>query len=868
MYSYQEAYDASLKYFNGSDIAAGTFVDKYALKDKNNNLIEKDPDQYHHRIAREFARIEKDKFKNPLSEENIYDLLKNFSKIIVQGSPSYGIGNPYQYVSISNCFVLKSPEDSYGGICRYDEELVQISKRRGGVGGDISPIRPNKTPTSNSSRTSTGIVPFMSRFSNSIREVGQDGRRGAEMITLSIHHPESVIPWDDKIDGESYDVEIKDSEKNFVISSKYYNPKKIDFVTSKYDKRKVTGANISLRLTDEFLNAVENNEDYEQRWPVDSNSPSVSKKISAKKVWDKIIYSAWQTAEPGILFWDNILRESPADCYAKFGFQTCSTNPCGEIPLSPYDSCRLLVLNLFGFVKNPFTNRAYFDYKDFYQTAKIAQRLMDDLVDLEIESINRIISKIEKDPESEEVKQRELSLWKKVLEACKKGRRTGTGITALGDTIAAINVRYGSDEGINITDRIYQTLKFACYESSVDMAEELGPFPVWDYELEKDNPFLNRIKEQAIVLKHYPNGGIQIPDVYGKDIYDRMKKFGRRNIASLTTAPVGTMSILTKLLTRFGCSSGIEPQYSIKPYIRRKKINPSDKNAKIDFVDQNGDHWQEFKIYPPAILDWMDITGETDITKSPWYNNCAEELDWTIRVKLQAAAQKNVDHSISSTVNLPQDATIEDVAKIYNTAWKSGCKGITVYRDKCRTGVLIKEEDIKPEKVPDERPKEVNCDVHYIKVRQRGNTEEYFVLVGIINKQPYEVFCGKDVPINKNIKNGKVIKYGKGHYKALFDDSTEINNIQATNINETEEGHARMISLLLRSGASIHSIVQQLEKVKGDMQSFSKSVSRALKTYIPDGTEEKGEQCPECKSKLVRQQGCIQCLGCGWTKCS
>jgi len=877
-YTYNEALEASIKYFNDNEMAARIFLDKYALRNEKDEIVEKTPEDSHWRIANEFARIEAKKFKKPLTAKQIFSYLDHFSKIIPQGSPMSGIGNPYQVVSLSNCFVLPSPLDSYAGICKTDEELVQISKRRGGVGTDIANLRPANAPTRNAARTSTGTIPFMSRYSNSIREVGQNGRRGAEMMTQSIHHPESVILWDPETDGEVFVTQIRDKDiGNFDISSVNYNPKKPDFATVKYDRTKVTGANISLRLTDEFLNAVVTGEKYEQRWPIEKNPnspPSISKMVDARKVWDKIIYSAWQTAEPGVLFWDNIIKESVADCYKDFGFQTLSTNPCGEIPLSAYDSCRLLVLNLFGFVKNPYTKDAYFDYKEFYETAQIAQRLMDDLVDLEEECILKIIQKVKSDPEPDDVKFRELNLWNNVLEACRSGRRTGTGITALGDTIAACNVGYGTKDGINMTDRIYQTLKFACYQSSIDMAKELGAFPVWDHELEKDNPYLLRIKNEALVLndvygKHTSledEKGQTITIINGHELWSEMKKYGRRNIALLTTAPVGTMSNLAKLLSFYGTSSGIEPEFDITPYTRKKKGNPGDQNFRSDSVDGNGDHWMHFEVRCSALKDWMQVTGETDYKKSPWFENCANDLDWTLRVRLQAAAQKHVDHSISSTVNLPNDVTVEKVKEIYETAWKAGCKGITVYRDGCRSGVLVREQekkDVIAKTQPVRRPSSLPCDVHHIKVKGT----DYFVMVGKYKGEPYEVFAGANGFIERGVKTGEITKQSRGHYLAKLDDGSEVKNI-AEYISDEEEAVTRLASTALRHGTDINFVTHQLEKVRGDMQGFAKAMSRALKKYIPDGSKVAGESCAECGGNLVRQEGCVKCSICQWTKCS
>jgi len=869
-YTYDEALQNCLDYFNGNELASRVFLDKYALRDNENRILENTPEKMHRRIAKEFARIEKEKYNkskhlNPLTEDEIFSYLDKFSQIIPQGSPMYGIGNNYQIISLSNCFVNDSPKDSYGGILKADEELAQISKRRGGVGLDISNLRPNKAPTKNSSRTSTGIIPFMCRYSNTIREVGQDGRRGAEMLTLSIHHPESVIPFDDEKDEEK-PIVVQTKDFSFETTSKWYNPKKLDFVTSKYDPTKVTGANISLRLTDDFLNSVENADNYQQRWPVDKNEFQSRVKnnqfvleniVDAKSCWNKIVRSAWQTAEPGLLFWDNILRESIPNCYKKFGFADISCNPCSEILLCAYDSCRLLLLNLFGFIENPYTSKAKFNYKKVFEAAKVAQRLMDDLVDLEMEKINKIISKIKNDPEDEEIKSRELNLWEKILNICKKGRRTGLGITALGDTIYALGYGYGTDNGIETTQKIYRTLKFASYQSSTEMAKELSPFTVWDWELEKDNPFLNRMKEESIDL------GDEV--IYGKDIINHIISYGRRNIANLTTAPCGSVSLLAKLVNRFGTTSGVEPEYDWRGFVRRKKINPSDKNARTDYVDQNGDHWQEFTVYPSGIQEWMDITGNKDVKKSPWFKQSAVDIDWRTRVKIQSVASKEVDHSISSTVNLPNDATVEDVKGIYEMAWKEGIKGITIYRDGCRSGVLINKNN-KKNKITDnapKRPKTLDADAYHCKVKG----EEYFVFVGMLNDYPYECFGGKNGLINKKFKTAKIEKQKRGHYSAIFEDGSKIDNI-ADLIEEDEEAICRLTSLALRHGNDISFLVHQLEKTKGEMTSLAKAIARQLKKYIDDGTEIKGEECPQCTNNLVRENGCIICKNCGYSKCN
>jgi len=879
-YTYQEALCESMEYFNGDELPASIFVKKYALKNNKDELVEKTPTDMHWRIAKEFARIEKDKFKNPLSAEDIFKYLDKFSQIIPQGSPMFGIGNKYQKISLSNCFLIPSAVDSYSGIIFTDEQIVQISKRRGGVGHDISNLRPSGTPTKNAAKTSSGAISFMSRFSNSGREVGQNGRRGAQMISCSIHHPESVIPWDNEVDGDPYDVNVKyEGDMGNVIeidmSSKYYNPKKIDFATCKYDRNKVTGANISLKLTDEFMKAVKEEKTFEQRWPIDSKNPKIRKDVSAKDVWDKIIHSSWQTAEPGVLFWDNIIRESPADCYFSDGFTSVGTNPCGEIPLSPYDSCRLMALNSFGFVKNPFESNSYFDYEQFYEAAKINQRLMDDLVDLEAESIKGILNKIENDPEEQDIKNREKALWQNILDACLKGRRTGTGVTAIGDTLAAIGVGYGTKEGVETIEKIYRTLKFGAYRSSVDMAKEIGTFKVFDYEKEKNNPFINRIENEEI---DFGNGR----KISGKKIWEDNKKYGRRNIALLTTAPAGTVSILCKLIDSFGTSSGIEPEYTVEPYIRKVKGNPEDKNFRTDEIDQSGDHFMKFKIFCPAVKDWMKVTGKDDVKDSPWWGHCAEQLDWSIRVDAQAAAQKNVDHSISSTINLPSDVSVEKVSEIYMKAYESGCKGITVYRDGCRTGILVKdgpkaainEETHITKTSSPKRPKDLPCDVYHLSFK----FQRYYVAVGILNGDPYEVFTGinadkeGDIVIPKRVIEGKISKKSRGNYYLnTLSPSGEEESYHLTNghVSDLADALTRNISMSLRHGIDISYIVHQLEKTKGDLQSFSKVLARTLKKYITNGTLVSGESCPDCgNSSLVRSDGCVACKSCGWSKCA
>jgi ribonucleoside-diphosphate reductase alpha chain len=808
-YEYKKAIKDSLLYFNNEELPASVFLNKYALRNEDQELLESNPEHMFHRLASEFTRIEQGKFKKPLSHNDIYKYLKDFNRIVPQGSPMSGVGNPYQYTTISNCYVVESPLDAYGGICRADEHIVQISKRRGGVGTDLSNLRPDGSATTNAARSSTGVLTFMERYSNSIREVGQSGRRGALMLTISIHHPEAV-----------------------------------KFARVKRDLKKVTGANISIRLSNEFLEAVKKGTRYEQRFPVDAppEKRKIRKLVDAREVWMEIIENAHATAEPGLLFWDNIISESPADCYAEDGFATTSTNPCGELPLCPYDSCRLLLLNLYGYVREPFTKEATFDYDSFTEDAKIAQRLMDDLIDIEIEKIDRIIKKVYSDPEPIDVKRIEVDLWKNMRRACERGRRTGTGITALGDTLAALGIKYGSKKSIETTEEIYRTLKLACYRASVEMAKELGPFPAWDPKLEKDNPFLLRIQKEDPKL------------------YADMNKYGRRNISLLTTAPAGSVSILTQT------TSGIEPLFQMD-YKRRKKVNPNDDGVRIDVIDAVGDAWQEFIVYHPKVKKWMEVTGETDLTKAPWYGCCAEDINWQNRVKLQAAANRHVDHSISSTVNLPEDVSVEEVAKIYETAWQAGCKGVTIYRKNCRSGVLLDnvgEENklmIKKTSAP-KRPKILPCDVYH--TTSKG--QAYFVLIGLLGDDPYEIFAGKYEDIKKSMKRGIIKKLKKGQYALLESNGEVVHEKISEHIDEDQEAITRLISSNLRHGCDVNFVVHQLEKVQGDLMIFSKVLSRVLKKYIPDDTKIHGEKCKECGGELVRAEGCVQC-SCGWSRC-
>ena len=806
IYSHLEAYKSTLEYFSGDIIATETYLNKYILRNRENEILELSPRDMHLRLASEFARIEKKKYKKPLSKEEIFKYLDGFKRILPQGSPMYAIGNPYQYVSASNCFVIDLV-DSYGGICKADEELVQIAKRRGGVGFDLSCLRPKDSPTTNSSRTSTGIIPFMHRFSNAAREVGQGGRRAALMITISVHHPEIL-----------------------------------DFINAKTDLTKVTGANISVKLSDEFMRAVKKDEDYEQRWPVNSDNPSQTKRASAKMIWDAIVLNAHNYGEPGILFWDNIINNSPSDCYPEHGFITISTNPCAELPLPKYDSCRLICQNLYSYVENPFTSKAFFNYEKFSKDAMMSQRIADNLIDLEHEFVQKIISKIKNDPEDADVKHRELSLWANIDKKLLQGRRTGTGTTALGDTLAALGLAYGSNESFSEVNKIFKTLKLSCYRSSVNMAKELGAFPIWDHEKEKNNAFLLRIKDDD------------------PQLYKDMKKYGRRNIGLLTGAPTGTLSILTKT------TSGVEPLFQEK-YTRRRKIVSDDKTTKVTFVDPMGDKWHDYEVIHPKILEWQKITGKKDLTKSPWHGSCSEDLDWKARVKLQAIITNHFDHSVSSTCNLPEDVSVEDVKKIYETAYESNCKGITVYRKNSRSGVLIdlnkerkaeKGEAILKTSAP-KRPAELPCDVFHSTIRG----QMHHVVVGLLEGEPYEIFSSEKMKISSNISSGIVKKLKRGHYQLVSNgESQDIANAQPV-----EEAITRLISTSLRHGSDISFIVHQLEKARGDITGFEKALARILKKYIPNGKLVTGESCKKCGSNnLRREDGCVYC-SCGWSRC-
>lgn len=836
VYNYDDAYNASLEYFGGDELAARVWVSKYALKNSNGDIFELTPEAMHHRIAAEIARIEK-KYPNPVSEDEIFFYLKDFKYIVPQGSPMSGIGNHYQVGSLSNCFVigLDGNPDSYGGVIRIDEEQVQLMKRRGGVGHDLSHIRPAGSPVKNSALTSTGLVPFMERYSNSTREVAQGGRRGALMLTVSIKHPDSEA-----------------------------------FIDAKLDQGKITGANVSVRITDEFMNAAINNEKFTQCFPIDCQSPLVAHEIEASKLWTKIIHNAWKSAEPGVLFWDTIIRESVPDCYADLGFKTISTNPCGEIPLCPYDSCRLLAINLYSYVVNPFTPDAYFDFDLFKVHVAKAQRIMDDIIDLEKEKIDTIIQKIDSDPEPEEVKSTERHLWEKIRTKTLKGRRTGVGTTAEGDMLAALGFKYGTPEATDFSVSVHKALCLAAYKSSVDMAQERGAFEIFDADREKNNPFINRIKEAD------------------PELYDKMKKYGRRNIACLTIAPTGTTSLMTRT------TSGIEPVF-LPAYKRRRKVNPSDENIRIDYVDDSGDAFEEYIVYHPKFIEWMKINNiplkhdytndeiEALIAKSPYAGATSNDIDWHEKVRMQGQIQKWVDHSISVTINLPSDVTEELVKELYEEAWKCGCKGCTVYRDGSRSGVLVsiskKEETptIQPHVI--KRPNELEADV----VRFQNNKEKWIAFVGLMNGTPYEIFTGladddDGIFCPKSVSHGKIIK-------AIGEDGVKRYDFQFVNkrgYKTTIEGlsykfnpeywnYAKLISGVLRYGMPIDQVLKLVSGLELDSQSINTwkmGVERALKKYLPNGTKAAGQTCPNCGHEtLIYQEGCLICTSCGTSKC-
>jgi ribonucleoside-diphosphate reductase alpha chain len=838
-YTYEDAFRASLEYFGGDELAARVWVNKYAMKDSFGNIYERSPEDMHWRLANEIARIER-KYPNPMSAQELFDLMNHFRYIVPAGSPMTGIGNDFQIASLSNCFVigLDGDADSYGAIIRIDEEQVQLMKRRGGVGHDLSHIRPKGTPVKNSALTSTGLVPFMERYSNSTREVAQDGRRGALMLSVSIKHP----------DSES-------------------------FIDAKMTEGKVTGANVSVRIDDEFMNAAINNRPYIQQFPINSDDPMVSKEIDASALWKKIVHNAWKSAEPGVLFWDTILRESVPDCYADLGYRTISTNPCGEIPLCPYDSCRLLAINLYSYVDNPFTKQASFNWEKFRDHVGKAQRIMDDIIDLELEKIELIMQKVDSDPQSEEVKHAERHLWEKIYDKSSKGRRTGVGITAEGDMIAAMGLTYGTPEATYFSTEVHKNVALEAYRSSVNMAKERGSFAIYDAEREKLNPFINRLRSVDSAL------------------YEEMKKYGRRNIACLTIAPTGTTSLMTQT------TSGIEPVF-MPVYKRRRKVNPNDTNVHVDFVDETGDSFEEYLVYHPKFITWMKVNGydpsirytqaEIDaiVQKSPYYKATANDVDWLEKVRMQGAIQKWVDHSISVTINLPNNVSEELVNQLYVEAWKCGCKGCTVYRDGSRSGVLIsakKKEDKKdcncmPE-VVEVRPKSLECDV----VRFQNNKEKWVAFVGLLNGYPYEIFTGvlddeDGIALPKTVSKGHIIKNigedGVKRYDFQFENrrgyKTTIEGL-SEKFNKEYWNYAKLISGVLRYRMPlIHvlKLVNTLDLESANINTWKTGVERALKKYVTDGTEAKGQKCPVCgHESLVYQEGCLICKHCGNSRC-
>ena len=858
-YTYEEAFNASMQYFEGDELAARVWVNKYAMKDSFGRIYEKSPEDMHWRIANEIARIEK-KYKNPMTAEEIFQLLDHFRYIVPAGSPMTGIGNNYQIASLSNCFVigLDGNADSYGAILRIDEEQVQLMKRRGGVGHDLSHVRPKGSPVNNSALTSTGLVPFMERYSNSTREVAQDGRRGALMLSVSIKHPDSEA-----------------------------------FIDAKMTEGRVTGANVSVKIDDEFMQCAIDDKPYTQQFPINSDNPDVSKEISAKKLWEKIVHNAWKSAEPGVLFWDTILRESIPDCYADLGFRTVSTNPCGEIPLCPYDSCRLLSINLYSYVVNPFTKDAYFDYELFKKHVTYAQRLMDDIVDLELEKIDLIMEKIDSDPQSQEVKGAEYHLWEKIKRKSSMGRRTGVGITAEGDMIAAMGLRYGTQEATNFSVEVHKNLALTAYRASVEMAKERGAFEIYDSKREAQNPFILRIKEADAQL------------------YKDMQRYGRRNIACLTIAPTGTTSLMTET------TSGIEPVF-MPVYKRRRKVNPNDTNVHVDFVDEVGDAFEEYIVYHPKFLKWMQVNGidsnqrytqeEIDklVERSPYYKATANDVDWLMKVKMQGAIQKWVDHSISVTVNLPNDVDEALVNRLYVEAWRSGCKGCTIYRDGSRAGVMIsvskkdkkKEENKAEDQVKDNnmeekpqdchckhpevtevRPQVLECDV----VRFQNNKEKWVAFVGLLDGYPYEIFTGlqddeEGIVLPKTVTKGKIIKSMNADGSKRYDFQFENKRGYKTTVEGLSEkfnpeywNYAKLISGVLRYRMPIDHVIRlvgSLQLQSESINTWKNGVERALKKYVTDGTEAKGQKCPVCgQESLIYQEGCLICKSCGASRC-
>jgi len=837
-YTRKEASDDALNYFKNDELAASVWLNKYALKDSEGLIYESTPNDMHIRIASEIARIEK-KYENPLTEAEIFDVIKDFKYIVPQGSPMAGIGNPFQVASLSNCFVIGNDgdSDSYGGIMKIDQEQVQLMKRRGGVGHDLSHIRPKSSPVKNSALTSTGIVPFMERYSNSTREVAQDGRRGALMLSVSVNHPDSE-----------------------------------DFIDAKLEQGKVTGANVSVRIDDAFMNAVKNNETYVQKYPIFSDNPQVSKPIEAKSIWKKIVHNAWKSAEPGILFWDTIINESIPDCYSDLGYKTVSTNPCGEIPLCPYDSCRLLAINLFSYVDNPFTTTASFDFELFKKHIITAQRIMDDIIDLELEKIDKILEKIDADPEGDTVKATEKNLWLNIRNKAHEGRRTGVGITAEGDMLAALGIRYGSEEGNEFSVKVHKVLAIEAYRASVTLAKERGAFTIFDSEREKNNPFILRLKEADSKL------------------YYEMLEYGRRNIALLTIAPTGTTSLMTQT------SSGIEPVF-MPVYKRRKKVNPNDKAARIDFVDELGDAWEEYVVFHHRFKQWMDVNGiDTSkqfsqdelnelVKQSPYYKATSNDVDWLSKVQMQGAVQKWVDHSISVTINLPNDSSEELVGELYLKAWEVGCKGITVYRDGSRSGVLIANDEKKEDNIealtsfPIKRPQILEADV----VRFQNKKEKWIAFIGLVDDQPYEFFSGladdeDGITIPRWVEKGLIIKNRNTDGTSRYDFQYQNKRGYKTTIeglshkfNPEYWNYAKLFSSTLRHGMPIDKIVDLIQSLHLDSESINtwkNGVVRALKRYVENGTKVKGHTCENCKSEnLIYQEGCLTCNDCGSSKC-
>jgi len=791
-YTKEEVYAASIEYFDGDELAARVFVDKYALADNEQRYLERTPNDMHRRIAREIARIEATKYKKPLTEDEVFDLIKDFKRIVFQGSPMYGIGNDFQQVTIGNCYALAPVQDTYASIFRTDESIAQVCKRRGGCGVDVSALRPKGLPVHNAARSSVGALPFMRRFSGTTKEVCMEGRRGALMLLMSVHHPEIM-----------------------------------DFISAKNNQDAITGANMSTMISDEFMSAVMNDTDYTQRWPAEN--PKMVVETSAKTVWNSLVKSARNFAEPGALFWDTILRNLPSECYADKGFKTSATNPCGEVPMSE-DACRLMSMNLYSYVINPFTNEAKFDFKAFRADAILAQRLSDDLVDLDIEKMERIIKKIKRDDTDKLDKAREIGMWKTYIKSATEGRRTGTGFTGLGDTLAALGLSYGSAASIEKTSEIAQTFKLACYRSSVEMAKELGAFPIYDARAEDSCEFIARIKHDD------------------PKIFTDMEKYGRRNISILTCAPAGSVSLLTQT------TSGIEPAFCLS-YSRKRRVSSDNPNA--SFTDANGESFESYDVDHHKVQVWKSVTGKQDITKSPWHGCCSHDIPWNQRVAMQAAITRQIDHAVSSTVNLPSDVTEEEVSNIFLEAYKSGCKGITVYRDGSRDSILSSTDSDSV----DHRPRELECDVHHVTV----HGEKYFVFVGLRDNKPYEVFVGKDNIGISSVSNGIIKRKRKGVYQLIVADEVLIDDI-TQHVSDEEEALARLISTNLRFNVNMEFIADQLNKTKGVLFGFSKSVARVLNKYIKDGTDT-GQECPECGTTLVHQSGCVGCMNCGFSKC-